>query len=161
LRSPPDCADALDDLLMAVSESKATPDEANLAVSAIVAKRAELFASVELAAKIEKLKAQLAAVVGACSAPDLSDPPPVRRAGCVLPVPVRTSVDQTGSTFGELNTRRGSRVLERAGPFGTASQAGAVSEGSEARDRRPLWRARCVLIARVGYICGVRDALAK
>jgi anti-sigma factor RsiW len=63
LRSPPDCADALDDLLVAVSEGKLTPDEANL-VSAIVAKRAELFASVELAAEIEALKSQLAAIVG-------------------------------------------------------------------------------------------------
>ena len=50
LRSPPDCADALDDLLVAVSEGKLTPDEANL-VSAIVAKRAELFGTIELAAE--------------------------------------------------------------------------------------------------------------
>ena len=35
LRSPPDCADALDDLLVAVSEGRLTPDEANI-VSAIV-----------------------------------------------------------------------------------------------------------------------------
>jgi len=72
LRSPPDCADALDDLLTAVSEGQLTPDEANL-VSAIVAKRAELFASVELASEIEALNAQLAAVLGR------PPPPPIRR----------------------------------------------------------------------------------
>src|SRR3954464_5902954 len=70
LRSPPDCADALDDLLVAVSEGKLTPDEASL-VSAIVAKRAELFGTIELAAEIEALKAQLTAIVGA---PRLTSP---------------------------------------------------------------------------------------
>jgi hypothetical protein len=58
LYSLPNFADALYDLLVAVGEGKLTPDEANL-VSAIVAKRAELFASVELASEIEALKAQL------------------------------------------------------------------------------------------------------
>jgi hypothetical protein len=43
-------------------------------VSAIVAKRAELFASVELATEIEALKAQLAEIVG------IPRPPtPIRR----------------------------------------------------------------------------------
>ena len=73
LRSPPDCADALDDLLVAVSEGKLTPDEANL-VSAIIAKRAELFPSIELAAEIEALKSQLATLSGAQRAPS-----PIRR----------------------------------------------------------------------------------
>src|SRR3954465_8603568 len=73
LRSPPDCAAALDDLLMAISKGKLTPDEANL-VSAIVAKRAELFGTIELASEIDALKAQLAAVVGAPRPPS-----PLRR----------------------------------------------------------------------------------
>src|SRR3954447_23977516 len=73
LRSPPDCADALDDLLVAVSEGKLTPDEAQT-ISAIVAKRAELFPSIELASEIEALKAQLAAVVGPPRPPS-----PIRR----------------------------------------------------------------------------------
>jgi len=43
-------------------------------ISAIVAKRAELFASVELASEIEALKAQLASVIGAPRPPS-----PIRR----------------------------------------------------------------------------------
>ena len=52
---------------------KLTPDEANL-VSGIIAKRAELFGTIELAAEIEALKAQLAAIVGAPRPPS-----PIRR----------------------------------------------------------------------------------
>ena len=40
-----------------------TPEEAQT-ISAIIGKRAELFRSIELAAEIDALKAQLAAVVG-------------------------------------------------------------------------------------------------
>jgi hypothetical protein len=57
-------ADLLDD----VGAGRLTPDEAQT-ISAIVAKRAELFPSIELAAEIEGLKAQLAAVVGSHRAP--------------------------------------------------------------------------------------------
>ena len=57
-------ADLLDD----VGAGRLTPDEAQT-ISAIVAKRAELFPSVELAAEIEALKEQLAAVVGTQRAP--------------------------------------------------------------------------------------------
>ncbi len=52
-------ADLLDD----VGAGRLTPEEAQT-ISAIADKRAELFASVELASEIEALKAQLAAVVG-------------------------------------------------------------------------------------------------
>ena len=44
-------------------EGQLTPEEAQT-ISAIVAKRAELFASIELAGEIEALRAQLAAIVG-------------------------------------------------------------------------------------------------
>ena len=46
-----------------VGAGRLTPEEAQT-ISAIVAKRAELFPSIELATEIEALKAQLAAVVG-------------------------------------------------------------------------------------------------
>ena len=59
-----DCALAYADLLDDVGSGRLTPEEAQT-ISAIVAKRAELFASVELATEIEALKAQLAAVIGA------------------------------------------------------------------------------------------------
>ena len=62
-------ADLLDD----VGAGRLTPGEAQT-ISAIVAKRAELFASVELASEIEALKVQLAAVVGAPRPPS-----PIRR----------------------------------------------------------------------------------
>ena len=52
LRTPEDCA----------------PEEAQT-ISAIVAKRAELFPSIELASEIDALKAQLAAVIGTQRAP--------------------------------------------------------------------------------------------
>ena len=55
LKTPDDCRPR--------GAGRLTPDEAQT-ISAIVAKRVELFASVELAAEIEALKAQLAAVVG-------------------------------------------------------------------------------------------------
>ncbi|MFL5008433.1 MAG: hypothetical protein ACJ8DK_24190 [Microvirga sp.] len=63
LMTPEDCALAYADLLDDVGAGRLTPEEAQT-IAAIVAKRAELFASVELAAEIEALKAQLAAVVG-------------------------------------------------------------------------------------------------
>ena len=74
LKTPKDCALAYADLLDNVGAGRLTPDEAQT-ISTIVAKRAELFASVELAAEIEALKAQLAAVVGV-HPPD-ANPPPV------------------------------------------------------------------------------------
>jgi len=61
LKMPEDCALAYADLLDDVGAGRLTPEEAQT-ISAIVAKRAELFASVELAAEIEALKAQLAAL---------------------------------------------------------------------------------------------------
>jgi len=64
LKTPEDCALAYTDLLDDVGSGRLTPEEAQT-ISAIVAKRAELFASVELAAEIEALKSQLAAIVGA------------------------------------------------------------------------------------------------
>ena len=76
LKTPEDCALAYADLLDDVGAGRLTPEEAQT-ISAIVAKRAELFASVELATEIEALKAQLAAVVGA-QRPPIADPPPVR-----------------------------------------------------------------------------------
>ena len=63
LKAPEDCALAYADLLDDVGAGRLTPDEAQT-ISAIVAKRAELFPSIELAAEIAALKAQLAAVVG-------------------------------------------------------------------------------------------------
>ena len=63
LKTPEDCALAYADLLDDVGSGRLTPDEAQT-ISAIVAKRAELFPSIELAAEIDALKAQLAAVVG-------------------------------------------------------------------------------------------------
>ena len=68
LKTPEDCALAYADLLDDVGAGRLTPEEAQT-ISAIVAKRAELFASVELAVEIEALKAQLAAVVGAARPP--------------------------------------------------------------------------------------------
>ena len=64
LKTPEDCALAYADLLDDVGAGRLTPDEAQT-ISAIVAKRAELFPSIELAAEIETLKAQLAEVVRA------------------------------------------------------------------------------------------------
>src|SRR4051812_43506043 len=64
LKTPEDCALAYADLLDDVGAGRLTPDEAQT-ISAIVAKRAELFPSVELAAEIEALKAQLAVLGGA------------------------------------------------------------------------------------------------
>ena len=63
LKTPEDCALAYADLLDDVGAGRLTPEEAQT-ISSIVAKRAELFASVELATEIEALKSQLAAVVG-------------------------------------------------------------------------------------------------
>src|SRR3954453_1855579 len=73
LQTPQDCALAYADLLEDVGAGRLTPEEAQ-PISAIVGKRAELFPSVELAAEIEALKAQLAAVVGTQRAPS-----PIRR----------------------------------------------------------------------------------
>src|SRR6476661_3018101 len=64
LKTPEDCALAYTDLLDDVGVGRLTPDEAQT-ISAIVAKRAELFPSVELAVEIEALRAQLAAFGGA------------------------------------------------------------------------------------------------
>src|SRR5215203_643091 len=55
LKTPEDCALAYTDLLDDVGSGRLTPEEAQT-ISAIVAKRAELFASVELATEIEALK---------------------------------------------------------------------------------------------------------
>src|SRR3954471_399704 len=73
LKTPEDCALAYADLLDDVGAGRLTPDEAQT-ISAIVAKRAELFPSIELAAEIEALKAQLAAILGAPRPPS-----PIRR----------------------------------------------------------------------------------
>src|SRR3954454_20974440 len=73
LKTPEDCALAYADLLDDVGAGRLTPDEAQT-ISAIVAKRAELFPSIELATEIEAVKAQLAAVVGAPRPPT-----PIRR----------------------------------------------------------------------------------
>src|SRR6188768_1110397 len=73
LKTPEDCALAYADLLDDVGAGRLTPDEAQT-ISAIVAKRAELFASVELATEIEALKEQLAAVLGVPRPPS-----PIRR----------------------------------------------------------------------------------
>ena len=70
---PHPCADVLTDLLTSVAEGQLTPDEASQ-LSGIVAKRAELFGTIELAAEIDALQAQLAAVVGTQRAPT-----PIRR----------------------------------------------------------------------------------
>ena len=70
LKTPEDCALAYADLLDDVGAGRLTPEEGQT-ISAIVAKRAELFASVELAGEIEALKSQLAAIVGA---PRLTSP---------------------------------------------------------------------------------------
>jgi hypothetical protein len=84
-----------------------TPDEASQ-VSGIVSKRAELFASVELAGEIEALKAQLAAVVGR--------PPRTRRSAgrsrsprcrikamveCVRPEPGKTIAERLLTPHGD------------------------------------------------------------
>jgi hypothetical protein len=58
-----DCALAYADLLDDVGAGRLTPEEAQT-ISAIVAKRGQLFASIELAAATDTLKAQLAALVG-------------------------------------------------------------------------------------------------
>ena len=63
LKTPEDCALAYADLLDDVGAGRLTPEEAQT-ISSIVAKRAELFPSIELASEIEALKAQLAAIVG-------------------------------------------------------------------------------------------------
>jgi hypothetical protein len=73
LKTPEDCALAYADLLDDVGAGRLTPEEAQT-ISAIVAKRAELFPSIELASEIDALKAQLAAVVGTQRAPT-----PIRR----------------------------------------------------------------------------------
>src|SRR3954469_19232620 len=73
LQTPEDCALAYADLLEDVGAGRLTPEEAHT-ISAIVAKRAELFPSIELAVEIEALKAQLAAVIGAPRPPS-----PIRR----------------------------------------------------------------------------------
>ena len=73
LTTPEDCALAYADLLDNVGAGRLTPEEAQT-ISAIVAKRAELFPSIELAAEIDALKAQLAAGVGTQGAPT-----PIRR----------------------------------------------------------------------------------
>src|SRR3954471_3561906 len=73
LKMPEDCALAYADLLDDVGAGRLTPDEAQT-ISAIVAKRAELFPSIELADEIETLKAQLASVIGAPRPPS-----PIRR----------------------------------------------------------------------------------
>src|SRR3954454_7262874 len=73
LKTPEDCALAYADLLDDVGAGRLTPEEAQT-ISAIVAKRAELFPSIELAAEIEALKAQLASVVGTQRVPT-----PIRR----------------------------------------------------------------------------------
>jgi hypothetical protein len=57
LKTPEDCALAYADLLDDVGAGRLTPEEAQT-ISAIVAKRAELFASVELAGEIDALKEQ-------------------------------------------------------------------------------------------------------
>ena len=74
LKTPEDCALAYADLLENVGSGRLTPEEAQT-ISSIVAKRAELFASVELAAEMGALKDQLAAIVGT---PPSTHPPPVR-----------------------------------------------------------------------------------
>src|SRR3954454_22562316 len=63
LKTPEDCALAYADLLDDVGAGRLTPEEAQT-ISAIVGKRAELHAELELATEIEALKEQLAAVVG-------------------------------------------------------------------------------------------------
>src|SRR5215208_4044474 len=73
LKTPEDCALAYTDLLDDVAAGRLTPEEANT-ISAIISKRAELFPSIELAAEIEALKAQLTGVVGAPRPPT-----PIRR----------------------------------------------------------------------------------
>ena len=56
-----------------VGAGRLTPEETQT-IAAIVAKRAELFPSIELATEIDALKAQLARVLGASRAPS-----PIRR----------------------------------------------------------------------------------
>src|SRR5829696_5113677 len=62
LKTPEDCALAYADLLDDVGAGRLTPEEAQT-IAAIVAKRADLFGTIELATEIDALKAQLAAVV--------------------------------------------------------------------------------------------------
>jgi hypothetical protein len=73
LKTPEDCASAYADLLDDVGAGRLTPEEAQT-ISSIVAKRAELFGTIELATEIDALKAQLAAVVGPPRPPS-----PIRR----------------------------------------------------------------------------------
>src|SRR3954466_14901704 len=63
LKTAQDCADVLTDLLSSVAEGQRPPEEASQ-LGGIVSQRAELFGTIELAAEIEALKAQLADVVG-------------------------------------------------------------------------------------------------
>src|SRR5215207_1455676 len=62
LKTPEGCALAYADLLDDVGAGRLTPEEAQT-IAAIVAKRADLFGTIELATEIDALKAQLAAVV--------------------------------------------------------------------------------------------------
>jgi hypothetical protein len=73
LKTPEDCALAYADLLDDVGAGRLTPEEAQT-ISSIVAKRADLFPSIELASEIEALKAQLDALVGT-----QGPPTPIRR----------------------------------------------------------------------------------
>src|SRR4051794_10251073 len=73
LKTPEDCAFAYADLLDDVGAGRLTPEEAQT-ISAIVAKRAELFPSIELATEIEALKVKLADLVGRPPSPT-----PIRR----------------------------------------------------------------------------------
>ena len=73
LTTPEDCSLAYADLLDDIGAGRLTPDEAQT-ISAIVAKRAELFPPIELAAEIEALKVQLAVALGAARPPS-----PIRR----------------------------------------------------------------------------------
>ena len=75
LKTPEDCALAYADLLDDVGSGRLTREAQT--ISAIVAKRAELFPSIELAAEIDALKAQLAAVCRHSTCAD-ANPPPVR-----------------------------------------------------------------------------------
>src|SRR3954464_11847799 len=70
LKTPEDCALAYADLLDDVGAGRLTPEEAQT-ISAIVAKRAKLFPSIELASEIEALKAQLATMIGTRGSPSL------------------------------------------------------------------------------------------
>ena len=80
------------DLLDDVGTARLTPDEAQT-ISSIVAKRAELFPSIELAVEIEALKAQLAAVLAS------TPPSPIRRPFVIAyDRPRRTRLDEFGAS---------------------------------------------------------------